>query len=82
MGSTTYLDMLACEIGHLLREATCIVDGAWWHLVLADDTVFDGNAVIVLTEGGCLVDNTSTVLSSDVRVVHDAERSILKLKAI
>lgn len=74
--------MLSNEVGHLLRESPGVVDGARWHLVRADDTVFDSNTVIILTERRRLVDDTSTVLCRDVRIVHHAERPVLKLPHI
>jgi hypothetical protein len=77
----TYLDVLTSEVRYLLREAACVIDRTWWHLVCADDPVVDGYAVIVLTKRGCLMNNTSTILSGDIGVVHDAESSVLELAA-
>ena len=39
----------------------------------------DGNAVIVFTEHGCLVDDTSTLIGRDVRIVENVERPVFEL---
>ena len=39
----------------------------------------DGNAVIVFTERGCLVDDTGTLIGLDVRIVKNTERSVFEL---
>ena len=75
------LDVLADEVRNLLREAAGVVDGARRHLVRADDAVLHCDTVIVLTEGRCLMDDTSTVLGRDVGVADDAEGAVLVLGA-
>lgn len=73
------LDVLALEVRHLVRKAADVVDGAGRELVGADDFVRDGDAVIVFTEGGRLVDDTGTVGVRDVLVNEDAESAVLIL---
>lgn len=41
--------------------------------LLLDDVVGEAHAVIVLTEGGRLVDNAGTALAGDVLVAHDVK---------
>lgn len=75
----SYLDVLASEIRDFRGEATGIVNGAWWHVLWTHDAMLESHAVIVLTEGRSLVDDTGTILVCDVRVRYDSERSVLKL---
>ena len=71
--------MQAGEVGNLRCETTGVVDGTWGHIFWPQDAVGNGDTMIVLTEGGCLVDDTSTVFSSYVGIVQDAERAVLVL---
>lgn len=74
-----FLDMPSNKVWDLTREAARLVNWTRWHLVCLDDTVGNGNAVIVFTEGGRLVDNTSTAVGCDIGVVKDLEGSVPKL---
>ncbi len=71
--------MLTDKVMYFLREAAGIIDGTGRHLVGAQDTILDSNSVIVLTEGWCLVYNTSTILCSNIRVVNDTESPVFVL---
>lgn len=73
------LDVLSDEIWDLIREATRFVYGAWWHFVCLNNPVCDSDAVIVVTEGWCLVNNTSTAIGGYVCVVQNLESSVAEL---
>lgn len=75
-----HLDMHACKLWNLLGEPTGIIDWARGHILFAKHAVLDGDAVIILTEGGRLVNNTRTVICGHVRVVQHAERLVLELR--
>lgn len=72
--------MHAGELRNLLGESTGIIDRARGHILFAKHTVLDGDAVIILTESGRLVDNTCTVICRYVCVVQHAERLVLELR--
>lgn len=78
----SYLDVQTLEVGHLVREASSIVDRAWGHFLRTQHTVRNGNSVVILTEGGGLVDNTGTVFGRYVRVVEHAECLVFELSSI
>ena len=71
--------MLADEVWNFRSEATRVVDGTRRHLVRADDTVLNTDAVIVFTERRGLVDDASTVLGGDIRIVEHKECPVLEL---
>lgn len=73
------LDVLSNEVWHFTCESTRLVNGTGWHLVWLDDAIGDSNAVIVITEGWCLMYDTSTAVGCDVCVVEDAECSVSEL---
>lgn len=76
----THLDVDTLELGNDAGESTGLVDGAGRHLLLGDDSVRDGDPVVVLSEGGRLVDETGSGVLGDVGVADDSEGSVLKLK--
>lgn len=65
----TYFDMLPHKVRHLTRELARVIDGAWRHLVSAKDAMRKGNAVIVFTKRGSLVDDARSALVRDVGVI-------------
>jgi hypothetical protein len=73
------LHVLSSEIWHLTCESASIVNGARWHLVLADDVIGKCNTVIVFTKAGRLMDNTGAVLIRHISVHKYAEGSVLIL---
>lgn len=73
------LDVLADEIGNFVGVDTLLVDGARGHLLLADNALANSDAVIVVTEGGSLVDDTSTRGIGNVSVGDDLESSLDEL---
>ncbi len=75
----TDLDMDTLEIRHLGGKSTDFVDRTRWHLIFRDDTVRDGDPVIVFTERRSLVDNTSTRGGFNVRVTDYSEGLVLEL---
>lgn len=78
----THFDMKPLKVGYFAGEATLIVDRTGRHLVGSKHTMGDGNTVIVFTEGGSLVNNTSTVRVSDVGVNENFECLVLKLTSV
>lgn len=72
--------MHAGELRNLLGKPTGIIDRTRRHILFAKHTVLDRDAVIILTEGGRLVNNTGTVICGHVRVVQYAERLVLELR--
>ena len=77
--SKTHLDVHALEIGNLFGEPAGVVDRARRHLILGDNTVGDGDPVIVFTERGCLVDDTRTRRCLDVAITYDTVGPVFKL---
>ena len=73
------LHILPCKIWHIAREPTSVVNGAWWHLVRVDDFIGKCNTMIVFTETGRLMDDTSAILIRHISVHNHAEGSILVL---
>lgn len=73
------LYVLALEIRHGVDESTGIVERAGGHLVFSDDTVRDGDSVVVFTESGGLVDDTSTGGGIDVRIADDSVGLVFEL---
>ena len=73
------LDMDALVVGHIASELARLVKRARRKFVLFDDTVGNGNTVIILTESGCLVNDTGTRGIGHVRIGNDSERSVLEL---
>lgn len=77
--SISRLYMLAFEVADDGRKAAGIVDGVGWWAGLADDAGGEGDAVIILTVRGGLVDDTHTAVCCDVCVVEDFKTKVLEL---
>ena len=73
------LDVLADEIRNFVGVDTLLVDGARGHLLLADDALANSDAVIVVTEGGSLVDDSGTRGIGNVSIGDDLESSLDEL---
>lgn len=69
----------AGEVGNAVAVVASLVDRVGRRALLGDDTGFDGHVVIVLTEGGGLVDDTGTAVVGDVGSVEDLEGDVLVL---
>jgi hypothetical protein len=67
------LDVLSRKVGDLLGQKAALVDRARGHLVLGDDAGGDTDAVIVVTKGRSLLNDTGTRSVGDVGVRQDAE---------
>lgn len=65
---STYFDMLPNKIRDFTRKLSTVVDGTRWHFFYGYHTVCKQNTVIIVTEGGGLVDNTCTVGIGDIVV--------------
>ena len=57
-----HLDMQAFEVRYLVGEFASFVDWTRRHLVCCDDSRCNSDAVIVVSERGCLVNDTSTAV--------------------
>jgi len=77
-----YLDVQSSEIADLVREVALIVDRAWWDLIGTDDTVGQRDAMIVFTEGGRLVNDTSTIGIFDIGVDKHSESLVFELQEV
>lgn len=75
----TCLDILSYEVWDLRSELSRVVDGTRGHLLGLDDTVSNGNAVIIFTESWGLVNNTGTVTVSDIGIGDDTESLVFEL---
>ena len=75
------LDIHPRKLGHLRRELASIVDGARRHLVRLEDTAGDRDAVVVITKGGRLVNDTCAGVGGDVFIDDDAEGFVFELYA-
>lgn len=71
--------MLAFEIGDIMSEPPRIIYRTGWHLFGANDTIGNSNTVIIVTECGCLMDDASAIITSNVFIDDHAERPIFKL---
>mmetsp|Transcript_7226 Transcript_7226/g.14933 ORF Transcript_7226/g.14933 Transcript_7226/m.14933 type:complete len:362 (-) Transcript_7226:516-1601(-) len=67
------LDVNALGDGNLFSEKTISIDGAGKVSSLFDNSVGHANAEIVLSESGCLVNNSGTGIVGDVGIGHDLE---------
>lgn len=74
--------MKTSKIGNLLGEVTFVINGAWWHVIWLQDTVRDSNAVVIVTESGCLVHDTRSIRVFYVRVNKHLKGFILELKKV
>lgn len=74
--SSTNLDVETLEVGDLVGVDSTLVDGARGHLLLLNDAVENGDAVIVVSEGGSLVDDTGTRVGGNVGVADDLEGTV------
>lgn len=72
----THLYVLPNEIRDLIGVNTFLVDGARRHLLLSDDTLSNSDTVIVVTESGSLVNDTSTGSVGNVSIGDDFECSV------
>lgn len=80
--SAAHLDVLPLKVGHLVGKPAGLVDRARRHLVLGNDAVGDGDAVVVLAERGRLVDDARSGSSLYIVVADDAERLVLELGGV
>jgi hypothetical protein len=71
--------MESLEVRNFAGEVALIVDGARWELIVAEDSMGDGNAVIVFTKRRRLVDDTSTVRIGNVGIDQNPEGLVLEL---
>lgn len=75
----SYLDMLTSKIGDFLGKLSRLIDRARWHLVRSNDTVGDGNAMILVTKRRCLMHDACPAIASDVLVNDHTESPIFVL---
>lgn len=75
-----HLHILSSKVRDFFREVSNIVDGARGHLVRLDDSCCESDAVIVLTERRCLVNDTRPALAGDVCVIQDSECPVFVLR--
>jgi len=66
------------EVGNFVGEAPGIVDRTRRHFIDADDIMGEGNTVIVFTESGCLMYDTSATVAGHVLVGEHTESLIPK----
>src|ERR1700761_5445936 len=71
--------MLAGKVGHFCCEPACFINRVWREVVVADDSILHSDSEIFFTKSRSLVNDTSTVLSRDIRSVHDSESTVLVL---
>src|SRR5690242_10616334 len=71
--------MLSLEVADYRGVVARIIDRIGRQSFLGDNAVLLGDAVVVLTIGGRLVDNTHTAVGRDVCVVQDLEAEVLEL---
>ena len=71
-------DVDTLVFGYLLGVPAGFVDWVGWGLVTGDDTVGNSNAMIVVTKGGGLVDDTGTGVRGDIGVSKNAEGTVLE----
>jgi hypothetical protein len=74
-------DIPSNKVWHFVGEATGLIYWTGWHLICLNNTVCNGDAVIVITKGWRLVDNTSTTVRRDIGVVEDNECFLTELCA-
>jgi hypothetical protein len=77
MGS--YLHMLTNKIRNLLREFSSVVDGAWRHFVMLQDTIRNGNTMVIFTECRSLVDDTRSICIGHIGINENSESPIFEL---
>lgn len=73
------LNVDALEVRDLVGVLASLVDRAGRSLLLADNAVGDGDAVVILSKGRRLVNETSSRVGCDVFVRDDSEGAILVL---
>ncbi|EPY28156.1 hypothetical protein STCU_05273 [Strigomonas culicis] len=73
------LHVAPSEVGHVRREEAVLLDRADERPALLDNAVLQAHAVIVHTEGRCLVHDTGTGLRRHVVVAENAEGRLLAL---
>jgi len=78
--SKTHLNVNSLELRNNVGKSTSLVDGARRHLLLGDDSVGDGDPVIVLSEGRSLMNETSSRILGDVGIADDSESSVFELR--
>ena len=73
-----YLDVETLEVGNLVGEASGVVDRTRGHFIDADDIMSESNTMIVFTESGRLMYDTSPAVTGHVFVVEYTESPVLK----
>ena len=76
----TDLHMKPFEVGHFLCKMSFIVDRAGGHLIRSQDTMSDGNSMVVFTEGRCLMNDTRYICVGDVSINKNSECFVFKLQ--
>ena len=76
------LDVIAFEVWDFVCEPPSVVDWTWRNIILAQNTIGNSNAVIVLTKGRCLMYDTSTIGRRDICVDNNLERFVFKLRMV
>lgn len=70
--------METLEVGNLVGEASGIVNGTRGHFIDADDIMSESNTMIVFTESGCLMYDTSPAVAGHVFVGEHTESPVPK----
>lgn len=73
------LDMKSGKVRYLFCKYAAVIDGTGRHLIGSQNAVCDGDAVVILTKGRRLVDDTRTVSVGDICVYHDSESFVFEL---
>ena len=77
-----HLDVLTLEIRNFVGVLSFLVDRTGRHLLLSDNTLPDRDSMIVLSERGRLVNDSSSRIRGDIRIGDDSESSFGELHAI
>lgn len=73
-----YFDVETLEVWNLVGEASGIVDRTRGHFIDADDIMSESNTMIVFTESGCLMYDTSPAVTGHVFVGEHTESPVFK----
>jgi hypothetical protein len=76
----TYLDMKTGKVRDFLGEDPRAIDGAWRHFIWSQYTMGNGNAVIIFTEGGRLMNDTSAICICYISIYEDSKCFVLELE--